>query len=284
MVDVPPKDYKEMYDRHYACSIKDYLRHINNYMRMERIRRIQSFVNGESVLEVGCGIGPALSIVKGRRVGLDVSHRVLRVAKRLWPEIEFVVGSACDLPFREETFDCAISSEVIEHLDPSDAVRSLREVSRTLRPNGRVVVTTPNRTSLWNSSFLTRLSRGFGTYHLALYSVAEVMQLLPNEIIPESVQYGSEVEFGPRFHPLIRPATSLSLILGSLGLTHLLNSRIYCIGRKALSLDRASQEGLKLASSTGISEAKTNLSVCQFVFLSSVDQAFSKLKWRCGRE
>jgi len=233
MVGVSLRNYKEMYDQHYAGSVKDYLRHINNYTRMERIRRIQSFVIGKSVLEVGCGIGPALSIVKGCRVGLDVSHTILRVAKVLWPEIEFVVGSASDLPFREETFDCAISSEVIEHLEPHDAVRSLREVSRVLRFNGRAVITTPNRRSLWNSSFLTRLSKGLGTYHLALYSVAELMQLLPNEIVPEFVQCGSEVEFGPKFHALIRPATFLSLVLGSVGLTYLLNSRIYCIGRKA---------------------------------------------------
>jgi SAM-dependent methyltransferase len=54
-----------------------------------------------------------------------------------------VNGDALRLPFRDDTFDCIIASEVLEHLwADADAIR---ELVRVLRPGGRMAVTVPTR-------------------------------------------------------------------------------------------------------------------------------------------
>jgi SAM-dependent methyltransferase len=52
-----------------------------------------------------------------------------------------VMASADALPFDDASFDCVICTEVLEHCP--DPGRTLAEVSRVLRPGGRVFLTTP---------------------------------------------------------------------------------------------------------------------------------------------
>jgi SAM-dependent methyltransferase len=46
------------------------------------------------------------------------------------------------LPFDDKSFDIAVASHVIEHLNDTDTF--LREVSRVLKPNGYLIIATPN--------------------------------------------------------------------------------------------------------------------------------------------
>src|SRR5207244_1525396 len=52
-----------------------------------------------------------------------------------------VVASADCLPFEDSSFDCVICTEVLEHCREPSAV--LREIHRTLKPGGRLFLTTP---------------------------------------------------------------------------------------------------------------------------------------------
>ena len=54
------------------------------------------------------------------------------------------------LPFRDGTFDAPTSGETLEHLDDDRA--AARELARTLRARGRLVVTVPALRSLWTAS------------------------------------------------------------------------------------------------------------------------------------
>jgi SAM-dependent methyltransferase len=51
-------------------------------------------------------------------------------------------GDATCLPFRDSSFGCIVTSEVLEHID--DDVRALSELSRVLRPGGTLVATVPS--------------------------------------------------------------------------------------------------------------------------------------------
>jgi SAM-dependent methyltransferase len=71
---------------------------------------------------------------------MDCSHTTLRFLRRYG--MPLVRASAFALPFGDHTFDCVISSEVIEHI-PFDEVL-FTEMKRVLRPGGMLVIGTPD--------------------------------------------------------------------------------------------------------------------------------------------
>jgi SAM-dependent methyltransferase len=112
------------------------------------------------VLEIGCGAGNLLiqaGVPGSYPIGLDLSLQALTfVCSRLREMLsapEPIRGYACiqsigeSLPLADSSVDCAILSEVIEHLEAPQL--SIREATRVLRPSGRLLITTPNYHSLW---------------------------------------------------------------------------------------------------------------------------------------
>ena len=62
---------------------------------------------------------------------------------RRHPEIAYVQGDACALPFADHSFDIVFSNAVIEHVGDIDRQRLF--VAEALRVGRRVFLTTPNR-------------------------------------------------------------------------------------------------------------------------------------------
>jgi hypothetical protein len=60
-----------------------------------------------------------------------------------YPDIRYVQGDACALPFGDAEFDIVFSNAVIEHVGGRDRQRKL--VSEAIRVGRRVFITTPNR-------------------------------------------------------------------------------------------------------------------------------------------
>ena len=60
-----------------------------------------------------------------------------------YPEIPYVQGDACALPFADDAFDVVFSNAVIEHVGDFDRQRLF--VAEALRVGRRVFLTTPNR-------------------------------------------------------------------------------------------------------------------------------------------
>jgi 2-polyprenyl-3-methyl-5-hydroxy-6-metoxy-1,4-benzoquinol methylase len=106
-------------------------------------------------LDVGCGpgtfIGTLASGAERRSTGVDVSARQIDFARRRYGGAgrTFELTAADRLPFEGGRFDVVTSIELIEHLDPEAARSSLAECRRVLKPNGRLVLSTPNYGALW---------------------------------------------------------------------------------------------------------------------------------------
>jgi cyclopropane fatty-acyl-phospholipid synthase-like methyltransferase len=107
-------------------------------------------VNAQSrVLDIGCGVGgPGVRIARltGARVtGISVSHKQITLANSyaesagLAERVTFQRANAMELPFPAQSFDAAIALESIIHMP--DRGQVLRQISRTLRPGGRLVLT-----------------------------------------------------------------------------------------------------------------------------------------------
>jgi SAM-dependent methyltransferase len=103
---------------------------------------------GEQVLDVACGTGAVTRQAAqavgptGQVIGLDINAGMLRVARTLAPPahttLTYREGSALALPFPAATFDVVLCQHGLEFF--SDCGRSVQEMARVLRPEGRVGV------------------------------------------------------------------------------------------------------------------------------------------------
>jgi SAM-dependent methyltransferase len=99
----------------------------------------------DDCLDLGCGDGGASGVYLTERshsyLGVDVSEAAIELAKRRGLEA-VRIDDASILPFRDESFDVVVCSEVLEHLfEPHLAAA---EAFRVLRLGGRLIATVPN--------------------------------------------------------------------------------------------------------------------------------------------
>jgi SAM-dependent methyltransferase len=117
------------------CSVPvSHRAYLTTVMLESSLRRCASFVKG-AVLDVGCGARPyekTFFAGASNYVGMDY------LSDRSRPD---VISSALQIPFRDESFDTVVSTEVLEHVP--DPLRALREMRRVLKRGGFLVLSTP---------------------------------------------------------------------------------------------------------------------------------------------
>ena len=97
------------------------------------------------VLDLGCGSGWATRLMaekasSGRVVGVDISDEMIELARNSsvdFPNTDFQVAGADDLPFPDRTFTHAFSMESLYYYQ--DIAAALREVARVMAPGGLFV-------------------------------------------------------------------------------------------------------------------------------------------------
>lgn len=123
----------------------------------EKFERVD-FV-GKSVLDIGCGRGEFLyySALKGADVivGIDYSVDAVNIVKqqvipsldkRLKRKVEVFEMNAKKLEFPNCSFDIVAVFDVVEHLHDWELKKCIIEISRVLKPGGKVLVhTSPNK-------------------------------------------------------------------------------------------------------------------------------------------
>ena len=147
-------------------------------LRLDFLKR--HVADGERVLDLGCGDGwmtAELAQLGAAVTGVDVAEAALDRARARHPELDFRLAPLDGaLPLEDTAFDVVWASEVIEHV--ADTARWTSEVRRVLRPDGRLLITTPNH------SRIRLLLAGIELYseplgdHLHLYSKPSLGGLL----------------------------------------------------------------------------------------------------------
>jgi ubiquinone/menaquinone biosynthesis C-methylase UbiE len=123
---------------------------------------------GDSVLDVGCGTGVALSIIKAlfpwrNCRGIDPSADAVAIWKARG--IEADIGSATQLPYANDSWETVFSSHVIEHVD--DEKTAVKEILRVSRRRAIIIVPDGDVNA-----------KNFGTPHVKIYNRVNFKKLI----------------------------------------------------------------------------------------------------------
>lgn len=99
---------------------------------LELIEQVLRDVQPKLILDFGCG-GGWLSILLRKWgfefVGLDISRNMVRNAKIVCTDSDFIICDAMRLPFKADIFDFVIGISILHHLDLKRATDELKRVS-----------------------------------------------------------------------------------------------------------------------------------------------------------
>jgi ubiquinone/menaquinone biosynthesis C-methylase UbiE len=95
---------------------------------------------GDSVLDIACGTGVVARLIEQhgqakRVVGLDINTAMLAIARAKSSKVEWIEGSALDLPFDANSFDVVLCQLGLQFFP--DRLLALKEMVRVLKPAGR---------------------------------------------------------------------------------------------------------------------------------------------------
>jgi 2-polyprenyl-3-methyl-5-hydroxy-6-metoxy-1,4-benzoquinol methylase len=142
------------------------------------------------VLDLGCGNGSLTHLIAQQGyevVGIEDSETGVNYARQSFPDCHFIQASIYDLPYSEleNSFDIVLSVEVIEHLlYPRELVRAAK---KCLKPNGRLILTTPYHGYLKNLvlAISGKMDKHFTSLwdggHVKFFSVSTLRKLLETE-------------------------------------------------------------------------------------------------------
>ena len=147
-------------------------------------------VLGRCALDVGCGTGYGTAVLAqaARSVwALDVSAESVNFAKRKYParNTQFLIADCRQIPLGSQTVDAAVCFEVIEHLAEQETL--LEEIRRVLRPDGLLVISTPNRT------YYTEERKEVNPFHVREFNFEEFLALLKHSFAYVEIAFQNHV-------------------------------------------------------------------------------------------
>jgi len=152
--------------------------------------RTLSYIGPEKdILDLGCGEGITLEKILRRFpdrnvLGMDYAEEKVRICKE--HQLPARQGSAYALDLKEQSWDCCLLLEVIEHLEEPE--KALREVHRVLRKGGLFLLIFPH-------DWLFKAARlGFLKFKEAFAPSGHVQQWTPGEMRRTLQGVGFEVQ------------------------------------------------------------------------------------------
>ena len=111
----------------------------------------------DSILDVGCGEGFTLNRLKEKGIGkklegIEYLKAAIELGHKTYPNINIKQGNIYNLPYKDNSFDLVLCTEVLEHLD--DPQKGLKELVRVSKKY--LVVSVPNEPFF----VLAQLARG----------------------------------------------------------------------------------------------------------------------------
>jgi 2-polyprenyl-3-methyl-5-hydroxy-6-metoxy-1,4-benzoquinol methylase len=175
--------------------------------RIKKCISIMENIPPGHMLDIGCSAGTWAEywMERGWRAsGIDINAENIATAQK-----KGITAKICDLnndsiPFPDKSFDLVFAGEIIEHLIDTDGF--LKEIRRCLRPEGHLMLTTPNLSSFENR---LRIVLGYypiwvnynlgGSGHVRAYTPRVLKKQLINNGFSIIKHTGNWVPFIPQF-------------------------------------------------------------------------------------
>ena len=130
--------------------------------------------NGSTVLDVGCGVGSNLHLLKSmgfKVVGIDSEIYSLFFAKKT-SGVPLLNADLLTLPIKSNSVGLIIATDILEHLEKD--VIGIKEIYRVLGQMGKVIITVPAFQVLWGTQDIVGM-------HKKRYSKKELAQKIEQE-------------------------------------------------------------------------------------------------------
>jgi ubiquinone/menaquinone biosynthesis C-methylase UbiE len=133
----------------------------------------QEVKDGESWLDLGCGMKPFLSsFSRAHYVGIDVESSGADKAMKS-PDLYF---NGNDIPYSKNFFDGVLCTQVLEHAKDSDSL--IRECNRVLKTGGKAIVSVPFLVREHEQPYDFRRFTSFGLIDLLEKNGFKVLKLI----------------------------------------------------------------------------------------------------------
>lgn len=134
-------------------------------------------LNGGKILDAGCGPGFFLAEVndKWKKYGVEISKYNIDFIKKNFSEIITSHSKLEELHFTDNYFDIIYCFQVLEHVE--NPIQIIKEFERVLKPNGTLIISTPNIESFCSKRFKGNY-RLLGKSHVLMWSPDTIKQLL----------------------------------------------------------------------------------------------------------
>ncbi|NNC95428.1 MAG: methyltransferase domain-containing protein [Chitinophagales bacterium] len=140
---------KEAKDDLHAVCTRDVKGIRNQIMDRVQSRILSNFIKNESfagkeILELGCGVGRWVPFFRQfglKYSGVDISKEMLEIVKEKYPDIDFSEYNPGDrLKYDDNHFDYIVSITVLHHNPQEDQKKIIKELSRILKPGGKIFI------------------------------------------------------------------------------------------------------------------------------------------------
>lgn len=154
----------KIYESYFTAKVNKDGKHINAedllIWSKNTYNRIKEYLPADldsKILDLGTGTGNFLFLLNnyGYRnlTGVDISGEQIEIAKELVPNADLRIGDIIDfLNQKESQYNLISGFDIIEHFTRQEAYDLMLKVNKALKPNGRVILQTPNAYSPWSGA------------------------------------------------------------------------------------------------------------------------------------
>ena len=254
--------------------LETFIFNANSIKHLHRYAIATKLVKDKVVLDIASGEGYGSNLMSKYAsfvYGVDIDYGTIKRAKSKYRKenIKFLVGSTSNIPLEDKSIDFVISFETLEHHDEHECM--LQEIKRVLRPNGVLIISTPDKhfysdvrnynnefhvKELYKSEFKDLLKRYFLNYQILTQSYTSGNSIVLDEINRSRMNFYTgdytsfnEIDSSPQFMIAISSDSSFEKQNNSIfdgysilkkdsaylnKIDHIYNSRSYKLGHLML--------------------------------------------------